>query len=201
MRLGVFGGTFDPVHIGHLRLAECAREEEDLLLDKVLFVPAGEPWRKKDRPVSAAEHRTAMLRLAIEGNDASELSTLEIEREGPSYTVETLEALGKQHPGAELFLIMGEDALADLPNWREPDRIMTLAKLAVASRGDSSPGRLDAIQKALPGIMSRVVWVPMEVLEVSGSAIRESVRRGWSIRYLVPPAVETYIHEYGLYCE
>ncbi|HEV8574516.1 MAG TPA: nicotinate-nucleotide adenylyltransferase [Dehalococcoidia bacterium] len=199
MRLGVFGGTFDPVHIGHLRLAENAREDEALSLDKVLFVPAGEPWRKKDRLVSAAAHRATMLRLAIEGNDAFELSTIEVEREGPSYTVDTLEALGKQHPGAELFLIMGEDALADLPNWHEPAQIMSLAKLAVASRGDSSPERLDAIQKVLPEIMASVVSVPMEVLQISGSLIRESVRRGRSIRFLVPPAVEAYIHERALY--
>jgi len=199
MRLGVFGGTFDPVHVGHLRLAESAREEEELSLDKVLFVPAGEPWRKKDHLVSAAAYRMAMLRLAIEGNDAFALSKVELEREGPSYSIETLEALGKQHPSAELFLIMGEDALADLPNWREPDRIISLAKLAVASRGDSSAERLEALQKALPGVLARVIWVPMEVLQISGSAIRESVRRGWSIRYLVPAAVEAYIHEHALY--
>jgi len=199
MRLGVFGGTFDPVHIGHLRLAESAREEAELSLDKVLFVPAGEPWRKKERLVSAAAHRMAMLRLAIEGNDAFELSKVELEREGPSYTVETLEALAKQQPGDELFLIMGEDALADLPKWREPERIVALAKLAVASRGDSSPERLDAIEKALPGVLARVIWVPMEVLQISGSDIRESVRRGWSIRYLVPDAVEAYIHQHALY--
>jgi nicotinate-nucleotide adenylyltransferase len=199
MRIGVFGGTFDPVHVGHLRLAESARQEQALAFDKVLFVPAGEPWRKKDRAVSSPAHRAAMIQLAIGGNDAFELSAVELERQGPSYTVETLEALGKQHPGAELFLILGEDALSDLPNWRQPERIIALAKLAVAARGDRSDKGFAAIEKAFPGVLAQIVPVPMELLEISASALRQSVRTGRSIRYLVPPAVEAYIYEHGLY--
>lgn len=199
MRLGVFGGTFDPVHYGHLRLAESAREEEDLRLDKVLFVPAGVPWRKKDRVVTTAAHRAAMLQIAIEGNDAFELSSVELEREGPSYTVDTLEALRKQYPSSEIFLIMGEDALLDLPNWHDPERILSLAKLAVASRADGRQDQLHALSEKIPGEWAKVTRVRMEVLEISGTAIRESVRRGWSVRYLVPEPVRRYIQEHGLY--
>lgn len=200
MRLGVLGGTFDPAHYGHLRLAETAREADRLSLDKVLFIPAGQPWRKSDRVVSHPSHRAAMLGLAIEGNPAFEISTLELEREGPSYTVDTLEILRKHYPDSELFLVIGQDALADLPNWREPDRITTLAWLAVASRSNSSPERLTT-ESLPPGARERVLSLPMESLEISGSRIRESVRRGVSIRYLVPEAVRLYIEGHGLYRE
>ena len=191
----MLGGTFDPVHYGHLRLAESAREANGLLLDRVLFVPAGYPWRKSDRVVTQANHRVAMLRLAIEGNRAFEISTLELEREGPSYTVDTLEVLHGQYPGSEFFLIMGQDALADLPNWREPNRIEALAPLAVALRPDAKR------QEAAEGELERVVSIPMEPLEISASNIREKVSRGLSIRYLVPDAVRIYIADHGLYRE
>ena len=197
----MLGGTFDPVHYGHLRLAETAREADRLSLDVVLFIPAGQPWRKSDRLVSDSSHRAAMLGIAIEGNTAFEISTLELEREGPSYTVDTLEILHKRYPDSELFLIMGQDALADLPNWREPDRIMTLAWLAVASRSNSSPERLTKPESLPPGVGERVLSLPMESLEISGSRIRDSVRRGVSIRYLVPEAVRLYIEGHGLYRE
>jgi nicotinate-nucleotide adenylyltransferase len=196
----VLGGTFDPVHYGHLRLVESAREADRLALDRVLFVPAGQPWRKSDRAVSNASHRAAMLSLAIEGNPAFEMSTLELEREGPSYTVDTLDVLHDRYPGSEFFLIMGEDSLADLPNWREPERIVALARLAVASRRDNTPG--DLYKQSLPtGLLERMVWVPTETLEISGSNIRDKVRRGSSIRYLVPDAVRLYIEDHGLYGE
>jgi len=201
LRLGVLGGTFDPVHYGHLRLAESAREAEELSLDRVLFVPAGQPWRKSDRVISHARQRAAMLDLAIEGNPAFEMSTLELEREGPSYTVDTLEFLHSQYPGSELVLIMGEDALADLPNWRTPERIVSLAQLAVASRRESNRDPPHKSESLPVGTLERVIWVPMEPLQISGSAIRDKVRSGLSVRYLVPDAVRLYIADYGLYRE
>jgi nicotinate-nucleotide adenylyltransferase len=197
----VLGGTFDPVHYGHLRLAETARDADRLSLDKLLFIPAGQPWRKGDRVVSHPSHRSAMLGLAIQGNPAFEMSTLELEREGPSYTVDTLEILREHYPGSELFLIMGQDALADLPNWREPERIVALTWLAVASRSTSRPERLTKPESLPPGARARVLSLPMEALEISGSGIRESVRRGASIRYLVPEAVRLYIEDHELYRE
>jgi len=200
LRLGVLGGTFDPVHFGHLRLAESARETDPLELDKVLFIPAGQPWRKSNRAVSDPTHRAAMLSLAMEGNAAFEMSTLELERGGPTYTVDTLEVLHDRYPGSDLTLILGADALADLPNWREPERILALARPAVASRHNSTDGELE--RQALPaGALERVLWVRMEPLEISGSDIRDKVRRGLSIRYLLPDVVRLYIEEHRLYLD
>jgi nicotinate-nucleotide adenylyltransferase len=193
VRLGVLGGTFDPVHVGHLALARAARDR--LALDEVLLVPAGHPWRKADREIAPAEHRLAMLRLAVAGEPAFTVSTLELEREGPSYTADTLEALAAGQPDAELFFIAGEDALADLPNWERPRRIIELAKLAVARREDSAGGARDAI----PGLRERIVWLEMPLVEVSASEVRRRVRTGEPIAGMVPPAVEAYIREKGLY--
>ena len=200
MKLGVLGGTFDPPHVGHLRLAEVAIEH--LGLDKLLFVPAGEPWRKADQSISGAEHRLAMTRLAVDSLPRIEVSTLELERPGPSYSVDTLgELLARYGPETELFLVMGQDALLDLPNWKEPHRIAALAWPAVALR---SPGRdfdMTELEKAIPGISRRLVILPMSFVDVSGTAIREWARKGVSLDGLVPPPVEAYIKEHGLYAE
>jgi nicotinate-nucleotide adenylyltransferase len=193
LRIGVLGGTFDPVHRGHLALAGAAREE--LALDEVLFVPAGQPWRKAGRIVAPAEHRLAMLRLALEGEAGFRVETLELEREGPSYTADTLEALRAARPDDEMYLILGEDALADLPNWVRPERILALATLAVARRAGVPP----TAGEGLPGLRERVVWLKMPLVAVSATEIRECIRRGESIGELVPPAVEAYIRERGLY--
>jgi nicotinate-nucleotide adenylyltransferase len=187
VRVGVLGGTFDPVHNGHLALAAAAREE--LALDEVLFVPAGQPWRKAGREIASDEDRLAMLRLALAGEPAYRIATFELEREGPSYTADTLEALRAERPDDELFFLMGEDALADLPNWVRPDRIVGLATLAVARRSDGN-GAADA---------ERVVWLKMPLVPVSATDIRERVRRGEPIEDMVPPAVADYIRERGLY--
>ncbi len=192
-RVGVLGGTFDPVHIGHLVLAETAREQ--LALQSVLFVPAGEPWRKADRAVTSANDRLAMTRLAVEENPSFAVSTVEVDRDGPSYTVDTLRALKADHGGCDLVLILGEDALADLPSWKEPVGIVEQATLAVARRrqaGGELPPSVGALQP-------RVEWLLMPRLEVSASEIRRRVAQGMSIRYLVPPSVEAYIGEHGLY--
>jgi len=196
MRLGVLGGTFDSLHLGHLILAEQAREQ--LLLTRVLFVPAGQPWRKAGRSLSPAEDRLAMVRLGIRGHAAFDLATWEIERPGPSYTADTLEWLHKQEGDTELFCILGQDAFLDLPNWRWPQRILEIARLAVARRlGESSDQT--QVEAALPGLEGRLIWLDMPLIEISASAIRERVRRGLSIRYMVPDAVEEYIREHGLY--
>lgn len=197
MRLGVLGGTFDPVHRGHLALAAAAREE--LALDGVLFVPAGRPWRKAGRRIASDEDRLAMLKAALEGEPAFRVSWLELEREGPSYSAETLEALRSDRPDDELFFIVGEDALADLPNWVRPRRILQLATLVVARRSDVPSSALEEAERLQPDLSERVIWLNMAPLAVSASAIRERVRRGEPIRDLVPPAVEAYIREHGLY--
>lgn len=186
MRLGFLGGTFDPIHLGHLILGEAAREQ--LVLDRVLFVPTGIQWRKAGKEITAPEHRVAMVRRAIEDNAAFEVSTLEVERPGPSYTADTLEALAREVPGAEVFLILGWDAYVDLPNWVRPERIRELATVTVAARNSG------AVRVEPPAIR-----LEMPEIGISATDIRERVAAGRSIQYLVPDAVETYIREHGLY--
>lgn len=197
-RTGILGGTFDPVHLGHLLLAESAAEE--LRLDRLVFMPAGRPWRKAARAVTAAEHRLAMLRLAVRDNPGFEVSTVELDREGPSYTVDTLAALREAEPGAELFFIVGEDALADLPKWHAPARILELATIAVAARSADGPN-LREIERLMTGLVADAVWLRMPIIEISATGVRERVRLGMSIRYRVPAPVEAYIREHGLYRE
>lgn len=213
MRLGVLGGTFDPVHQGHLILAAMAHEQ--LSLDWVSFVPTGQPWRKEalndelhsirrgfafkaGRAVAAAEHRVQMLRLATARNSAFDVVTVEVERPGPSYTVDTLEWFCQQQPTAELFFILGQDALTDLPNWHRPDRILELAGLAVARRAGGS-GSVERAAAAMPGLAERMTWLSMPQVEISASEIRRRLKDGRPIRYLVPDPVEAYIREQGLY--
>lgn len=185
MRLGVLGGTFDPIHLGHLVLGEAAREQ--LGLDRVLFVPAGTQWRKSGREIASAEHRVAMAELAVADNPAFEVSTVEVERPGPSYTADTLEELAKT-PDAELFLVLGKDAYEDLPNWVRPDRIRELASVAVAARnGEQVTVEPPAVRLEMPEI------------GISATDIRQRVAAGRSILYLVPTAVGAYIRKHGLY--
>lgn len=196
MRVGILGGTFDPVHVGHLILAEQARGH--LGLELVLFAPAGQPWRKGDRQITAAEHRIEMLRLAIADNDRFGISDIEIRHDGPSYTADTLEALAGERLDDEFHFIVGADALADLPNWHDPERVIAHARLAIAPRETSGPvaGAPD-----IPGIAARCDAFPMLRIDISSTDIRTRVREGRSIRYLVPAAVEAYLREHGLYRE
>lgn len=193
MRLGIFGGTFDPVHIGHLVLAEQAREQ--LELDRVLWVPAGNPWRKVDVPATAPEHRLEMVRLAIAHHDAFEVISAELDRPGPTYTVDTLKELLGKHPADELVFLLGLDALFDLPNWHQPAELIRLALLGVALRGQGRP----ELEGLLHGLGERVLWVEMPRLDISGTELRGRAAAGRTLRYLVPPAVEGYIREHGLY--
>lgn len=195
-RIGVLGGTFDPVHNGHLHIADTLRTA--LNFDRVLWVPAGRPPHKFDQIVSDDRDRLAMLDLALAGSATDEISTIDIDRSGPSYTADTLEILAEQFPSARLFFLMGEDSLRDLPTWRDPQRILSVAELAVAGR----PGvetDLECLEKQVPGVLKRVHVIPTEEIAISSSEIRHRVRENQSIRGLVPPSVETYIHERGLY--
>lgn len=195
MKLGILGGTFDPVHLGHLVLAETARDQ--LELETVIFVPTGQSWRKAGREISDSRHRLEMVRLAIADNLAFEASRIEIDRPGPSYSDETLEAVVAAHPGAELYFILGADALADLPNWRAPARIVELATLAVAGR--PADGDVGKSEGAVKGLQARLVAVAMPEIGISASMIRQRARKGASLRYLVPPSVDDYIKSNHLY--
>jgi nicotinate-nucleotide adenylyltransferase len=191
LRLGVLGGTFDPVHMAHLILAEQAREQ--LHLERVLFVPAGDPWRKADRRVTAAHHRLAMTRLAVAGNPAFLVDSREVARQGPTYTVDTLRELAQEHvPADELFFLLGEDALSDLPFWRDPGGIAALAWLVVAPRqGAELP--------QLPFDSSRLLRLDMPYIAISSTDLRARAAAGASLRYLVPEPVREYIAAQALY--
>ena len=200
MRVGVLGGTFDPPHLGHLILAQEAYQA--LGLTELLFVPAGEPWRKAGRELSPRQHRLAMVHLAVAGNPAFGVSTAEVDGPGPSYTAETMAELRQRvGAGAELFFIMGADSLADFPHWHQPLRILELARLAVAERSTlGDEGFEEGISEELAvALREQVVWLSMPLIAISASAVRERVRRGLPIRYWVPEAVEEYIQRHRLY--
>jgi nicotinate-nucleotide adenylyltransferase len=191
MKVGILGGTFDPVHNGHLLLAECAREQ--LSLDEVLFVPAGNPWRKSERAITPAEHRLAMLRLAIEGNDAFGISDIELRREGPSYTADTLEALAGERLDDAFWFIVGADALADMRHWREPERIARHARIGAAPRSGTEMPHDGVIPS------DRIDGFDCPGLDISSTDIRARVSSGRSIRYMLPDAVCRYIEANRLY--
>ena len=198
MNIGALGGTFDPVHLGHLVIAEEVRAH--LKLDKVLFVPSGHPWLKEDRLVTPAEHRLAMLRLALESNPHFEISTADIDRKGPSYTVDTLDDLKRKlGTGANLFFIMGMDSLRDMPLWKEPGRIVQQCKLVAVRRPGYARPDIDGLDRIVPGISKNLLFVDITLLSVSSREIRRRAAAGISIKYLVPEAVEQYIAANGLY--
>jgi nicotinate-nucleotide adenylyltransferase len=197
-RIGILGGTFDPIHLGHLLLAEETRLH--LGLDRVIFIPAGWPWRKTGRTISAAEDRLAMVKMAVASNPFFEVSRIEMDREGPSYTVDTLRALrAQQSAGAEMWFILGSDALMDLPNWNRPDEIVAETRLAVAGREPLTPGDLARVESKVPGLQARLDFVPMPQIGVSSSDLRGRFRQGRSCRYWLPVEVERYVLAHRLY--
>ena len=197
--LGVFGGTFDPIHVAHLAVAEAARDALDLR--RVLFVPAARPPHKAAQRVSHAADRLAMVRAAIADNDAFAVSTVELERDGPSYTVDTLRELAT-YEGADtrLALILSAEAFAGFPSWRDPAGILAMATLVVVPRDgypDADPAMLAA---AIPDAVDpRVVVLDGPRMQLSASELRARARTGRSLRYLVPDAVATYIGDHALY--
>ena len=193
-RIGVIGGTFDPVHHGHLVAAEEARWQFGL--DRVVFVPTGRPWQKPVG-VSPAEDRYRMTVLATASNPAFEVSRLEIDHPGPTYTVDTLRRLRAAEPaGTRLFFITGADAVLQLLTWKEPDQVLALAEFIAATR----PGfDLDALVGQVPGATGRVHPMEIPALAISSSDIRGRVARGAPVRYLVPEGVAGYIADHGLY--
>jgi len=196
--VGILGGTFDPPHLGHLILAETARDA--LNLEQVVFVPAANPPHKGngDVQVTPIEHRWQMVVAATANNPHFRLSTADMLRPGPHYTVDMLRIVQAEYPGAQLYFLLGGDSLRDLATWRDPAGIVAQARLAVMRR----PGAvidLTEMERQIPGISARVHFVDAPVIGISATAIRERVRAGQSIRYLVPADVERYIGEHGLY--
>ena len=210
MNVGVLGGTFNPIHLAHLRLAEEMREA--LALERVLLIPAGDPPLKRGG-VAPAAHRLEMVRRAVAANPALEVQDLEIRRAGPSYTVDTLAELRERMPDASLWFIVGADTLPELGAWREPERLFALASFAVATR----PGHPQRLRELLPAGLARAFrdgprglvhdsgnelrQIPFTPLAISASDIRARIARGGSIRYLVPDEIIEYVRKQKLYQE
>jgi len=198
MNIGVLGGTFDPIHNGHLVVAEEVRIWLDLA--EILFVPAGQPWLKTGSPVSPAEHRAQMVRFAIADKPYFKLSTVEIERPGPTYTVDTMAELQAQFGAKnELFFILGWENLAQLPQWKEPSRLITMCHLVAVPRPGYPRPDLKALEVLVPGLAQRMMLLDKPEIDISASEIRARVAQGLSIHHLVPEAVERYIKQHKLY--
>jgi nicotinate-nucleotide adenylyltransferase len=196
VRLGIFGGTFNPPHLGHL---VCAQEAYiQLRLDRVMLMPARIPPHKPVDDEPGVEHRLELCRLAVEGDDRFSVSDLEAQRDGPSYTIDTLRELHNQEPDTELFLIVGGDIAAGLPQWREPEAVLELATLAVARRRGTSRSRVSGALHELRGA-ERAEFFRMPRIGISSTFVRRRVRARQPIRYIVPDAVDRYIEREGLY--
>jgi nicotinate-nucleotide adenylyltransferase len=196
MRIGILGGTFNPPHLGHLVAAQEAYRELDL--DQVMLIPAGTPPHKPVEDEPGAEHRLELCRLAV-GDDARfTVSDLELRRDGPSFTVDTLDVLRSQSPSDDLFLILGGDIAAGLPNWHEPERVLELATVAIAKRrGTAKAAVQDALAQLKGGERARFFEMPR--IGISSTMVRRRVRAGQPIRYFVPDGVMHYIETHGLY--
>jgi len=202
--LGIFGGTFDPIHNAHLAVAQEAAEA--LGLERVVFIPAGQPPHKPDREIATAEHRLAMIELAIAGNDRFAVDPVELRRAGPSYTVDTLEALHASRTGggilANLVLVLSAEAFLGLMSWRAPGRILELARVVVVPRDGYPAAGPDFISEQLPGrpdLADRATFLDSPRLHLSASDLRTRAAAGRSLRYLVPDAVAAYIDDHALY--
>lgn len=200
MDIGIFGGTFDPIHMGHLIVAEEVRVK--LGLAEMIFVPAGKPWLKADRAISSVTHRLEMISLAIADNPHFKISTIEANRPGPSYTIDTIDAL-KQQLGtkARLFFVLGSDALSDLPKWKQPSRLVQECQLVTFMRPNSAVPSYKLLESAIPGISQHVIFVEVPQIDISATQIRSRISQKEPLSDLVPTAVERYIIEHGLYNE
>ena len=198
MRIGILGGTFDPVHLGHLLIAEESRI--GLQLDQVLFVPAGRPWLKEGQPLTEANHRVRMVELAIASNPHFQVRRDEVDRPGLSYTVDTLEELRAELPAdTELYFILGLDAFESFHRWKEPEMILDLCRLVVVSRPGYADNERDQLLARYRSHGDRICLLPVHSVDFSATEIRRRTAAGISFRYQVPEAVETYIFDQRLY--
>ena len=196
-RIGLFGGTFDPPHLGHLILASEAQAQ--LELTRLLWVLTPEPPHKQEQVITAIEHRLAMVKLAIQDNPSFELSRLELDRPGPHYTLDTVQLIAQQNPAAEIVPIIGGDSLRDLPTWHEPKELLYACHWVGVMRRPSDSADLEALERELPGIRSKVHYVDAPLLEIASREIRSRIARGKTVRYYLPQPVYEYIEEHHLY--
>ena len=198
MRLGVFGGTFDPIHNAHLTVAESAAAE--LGLEMVLFIPAGQPYLKSGQEVSSSHHRIAMVELAVQAVPKFKVSDMEVRRPGPSYTIDTLEELDHRTVGeVQIFLIMGFDSLMEVFRWKEPRKIFEKATLAAYPRLGTKELNMELLETIVPGASERVLVIQAPKLEISGTKLRRRIREGLAVDQQMPDGVVGYIQEHGLY--
>jgi GTPase len=198
LKIGVLGGTFDPVHLGHIMMAEEAQAALDLT--EVLLVPAGQPMSKPNENVTPARHRLEMLRLATEDNPLLKVSNIETERKGPSYTVDTIAELKKLYgKGDEIYFILGWDSLAQLPDWHEPSRLLNICYLVAVPRPGYAKPSVKALEGVLPAIEKKVIFLDRPKIDISSTSVRELAARGESIDHLVPGKVAEYIKKNRLY--
>lgn len=198
MKTGILGGTFDPVHIGHLKVAEEVKKR--LGLQNVIFVPAGQPWMKSNKTITPVEQRVEMVRLAIAGHPDFELSLSEVNRPGSTYTVQTIREFRRKFgEGAEIYFIIGRDGLWRLPQWRSVGQLIKLCRIAVVPRPGFSLPDMDAMEKQVPGLSGSVVLLDKPEIDVSATEIRRRVAQGVPWKTMVPAPVAEYIKEHGLY--
>ena len=198
MRLGIFGGTFDPIHVGHLLIAEEARAQ--LSLEEVVFIPTGEPWMKQGHVLAEARHRLSIVRLAVGPNPFFRCSSVEVDRPGATYAVDTLEELHRESEGEdEFYFILGADSVAQFRRWKEPGRILELCTLVVAPRPGFEEPDLRFLDEVRPEASRRAILLEGPSIDISGTGIRRRLAEGRSVRYQVPEEVEGYLHSHGLY--
>ena len=196
-RLGVMGGTFDPIHYGHLVTAEAALWK--FRLDEVVFVPTGHPWMKEGQEVTPAEHRYLMTVIATASNPRFSVSRIEVEREGPTYAVDTLQELRrKAEEELELYFITGADAILEIFQWKDPEEVLSMTHFIAATRPGYDIARFE---KAAPTSHPHISVMDIPALAISSTDVRRRVREGEPIRYLVPEGVHAYVHKAGLYRE
>ena len=196
-RLGLFGGTFDPPHLGHLILASEAQTQ--LELDRLLWILTPEPPHKLEQDITPLEDRLAMVQLAIADNPAFELSRIEIDRPGPHFTIDTIKLISQQNPSADIVPIIGSDSLRDLPKWHEPQQIVYACHWIGVMRRPNDKPNIEELERELPGIRSKIHYVDAPLLEIASRDIRERISEGKNVRYYLPMPVYEYIHEHHLY--
>jgi len=196
-RIGIFGGSFNPLHHGHLIVAEFA--SETLKMDKVFFAPVVHPPHKDGRALLPIEHRLAMIETAIADNDRFELTLVDVERPGPHYSVDTVKIIQELHPGSQLYFVMGGDSFRDFSRWHAPDEIIKHCRLAVMRRPSTRPMQPTMHDEQIPNLSDYVDIIEAPPIGISATRVREQIRGGKSVRYLVPNPVLAYIHEKQLY--
>jgi len=196
-RIGLFGGTFDPPHLGHLILASEAQSQ--LELNRLLWILTPEPPHKQENFITPVEHRFAMVKLAIADNPTFELSRIELDRPGPHYTLDTINLIAKQNPGADIVPVIGGDSLRELPQWHESQKIVYACHWIGVMRRPNEEPNLDELERKLPGISSKVHYVDAPLLEIASREIRNRIAEGHSVRYYLPKPVYEYIEQHHLY--